>query len=243
MALLNPVYAFMVPFLFVVTVPLAVFAGITTTCAFCVLILRVIVVYIDIALSLVPQSLLGRKPRHLRFVHANGVSSRSPSNRSDSPSPHVNIGRRRRRRPSSVSAISGGSTTPVGDAGLGLIPSVGPERDFEGLGGWRVADGDDTIWTTINSRLELPDRQGNRNHHRTPSGGLTTPGEGSYLMMKGRARSPEARTIKASMSPNSSRARTPTGPPRALTGASNSDSYFPYTGSPKASRKQPLQTA
>jgi len=63
MALLNPVYAFVVPFLFVVTVPLAVFAGITTTIAFSVLILRVLAVYLDVALSFVPHYLGGRKTR------------------------------------------------------------------------------------------------------------------------------------------------------------------------------------
>ncbi|KAB5576440.1 hypothetical protein GE09DRAFT_1095739 [Coniochaeta sp. 2T2.1] len=56
----NPVYGLMVPFLCVVTLPLAIFAGITTTLAFSVLMFRVMVVYLDIAVSLVPQYLMGR---------------------------------------------------------------------------------------------------------------------------------------------------------------------------------------
>lgn len=39
----------------------------------------------------------------------------------------------------------------------GLAPSVGIERDFEGVGGWRLNDSnDDDGWENINSRLELP---------------------------------------------------------------------------------------
>ncbi|KAB5540407.1 hypothetical protein GE09DRAFT_1137056 [Coniochaeta sp. 2T2.1] len=56
----NPVYSLMVPFLCVVTLPLAILAGITTTLAFSVLMFRVMVVYLDIAVSLVPQYLMGR---------------------------------------------------------------------------------------------------------------------------------------------------------------------------------------
>ncbi|KAI9167190.1 hypothetical protein HJFPF1_03315 [Paramyrothecium foliicola] len=252
MALLNPVYAFFVPFLFVVTIPLALFAGITTLLAFSVLIFRVALVYLDIAISLVPQSIVGFKPRRYRpprqrlqlqpraqqQQHRLNIPRLSPTSttiHSATPSPTLTPGRRRRRRPSSASIISNGSTTPVGDGSLGLMPSVGPERDYEGIGGWRV--GDDDIWTTINSRLEFPDR---RHHHRSASGGaVTTPGEGSYLMMKGRTRSPEARASKPAISPNSSRARTPTGARISFAAVGGSDGYFPLTLSPKALKKQP----
>jgi hypothetical protein len=117
-----------------------------------------------------------------------------------------------------------------------LLPSIGPERDFEGVGGWRLS-GDDETWTTINSRLELPDKQYHgRNHHRSPSG-PTTPGEGGYLMMKGRTRSPSA--IRTSASPNSGRTRTPSGPRIAFTNKSFIDSYFPsLKTSPKGGLKK-----
>ncbi|KAK3192482.1 hypothetical protein K4F52_001281 [Lecanicillium sp. MT-2017a] len=236
MALINPVYAFVVPFLFVVTVPLAVFAGITTTLAFSVLICRVIIVYLDIALSLINRSLIGLKvPTHLHHAAA----------RADTPSPTHSTAnlvyhpRRRRRRPSSASILSGGSITPVNngnDTGLGLIPSIGAERDFEGVGGWRV--GDDDIWTTINSRFELHDRQHARNHHRSPSGGgPTTPGDGGFLMMKRRTRSPESAAAAmtgplktAPTSPNCSRTRTPSASRVSFGGSSAfADGYFPFT--------------
>ena len=211
MALLNPVYGILVPFLFIVTVPLALLAGITTTLAFAVLIVRIIIVYLDVVLSLIPQSLANLK-WHRRYINHE-------------PSPDLqSLQRRRRRRPSSsVSILStGGSTTPISELGLGLAPSVGPGRDYEGIGGWRSGD-DDEVWTTINSRLEFPDR---RHHYRTPSGGATTPGDGGVLMMKERRRSPEK--AAKTTSPNSSRARTP-----SVSRAVKGDSYFPLTMSPK----------
>uniref|UniRef100_A0A8H7ND73 Uncharacterized protein n=1 Tax=Bionectria ochroleuca TaxID=29856 RepID=A0A8H7ND73_BIOOC len=208
MGLFNPVYALLIPSLVFVTIPLAILAGLTTTLAFSVLILRVIVVYLDIALSVVPQSLAGRGTASLQQRLAASRNAAKTLPYSQSPSPLRSSIRHRRRR-SSVSALSGGSTSSLSasERGPGLIPSIGPEREFEGIGGWRLGDDDDDeLWTTVNA---LPDRSLGRHHGRTSSTGPTTPGEGGYLMMKGRTHSPEAR--KAA-SPNCSRARTPTGP-------------------------------
>ncbi|RGP79683.1 hypothetical protein FLONG3_2237 [Fusarium longipes] len=249
MALFNPVYVFVVPFLFVVTVPLAVFAGITTTVAFSVLILRVLAVYLDVALSLIPHYLGGRK---IRPYHPNNHYIRQPLLETSSSALYLNSTatsagstafesslRRRRHRRSSSALSTAGTTTPISEKAFGLLPSIGPERDFEGIGGWRLG-GDDEPWTTINSRLELPDKQHHgRNHHRSPSG-PTTPGEGGYLMMKGRNRSPSA--IRTSASPNSARTRTPSGPRIAFTNKSFVDSYFPsFKTSPKGLKKLPSQ--
>ncbi|KAH6895243.1 hypothetical protein B0T10DRAFT_211206 [Thelonectria olida] len=241
MALLNPVYAFVVPFLFIVTVPLAVFAGITTTLAFSVLILRVLAVYIDVALSLIPHYLGGRRPRPYRprppQIQAFRPVPTTLSSSSSSASSTTPARRRRRRR--SSSALSTSSLTPAAsETALGLVPSIGPERDFEGVGGWRL--GDDEVWTTLNSRLELPDKQYHgRSHHLSPSG-PTTPGEGPYLMMKGRTPSPE--TKRSSASPNSGRTRTPSGPRIAFSSKALVDSYFPLLkSSPKVSKKLPAQ--
>lgn len=195
MAVLNPVYAFIVPFLFIVTVPLAVFAGLTTTVAFSVLMLRVLAAYIDVALSLLPQYLSvgrnkprpyrpgGRRPPQLqRFASpvptattgTTALSSSSNSPPSATPTP---LRRRRRRR--SSSALSATSLTPAAsETALGLMPSIGPERDFEGVGGWRLGDDNDVdVWTTLNSRLELPDKQhhSTRSHHGHPSLSLCLP--------------------------------------------------------------------
>ncbi|KAG6011145.1 hypothetical protein E4U43_008494 [Claviceps pusilla] len=258
MALLNPVYAFVIPFLFVVTVPLALLAGVTTTLAFALLISRVIIVYLDIALSFIPQS-LATVTSHRRYIRLRdqlpaataATAAHSPASSNEECSKASSIHqqslyqRRRRRRPSSTVSFlsSGGTATPVGDTGLGLMPSVGPDRDFEGIGGWRVGD-DDNLWTTINSRMELPDRGLVRHHYRTASGGgPTTPGgDGGVLMMKTRRRSPEARAVaRTASSPNSSRARTPSlSRFQNLTSLGIPDSYFALNSSPKVTKKLPI---
>ncbi|KAJ9137326.1 hypothetical protein NKR23_g9236 [Pleurostoma richardsiae] len=281
MAILNPVYGLIVPFLFVVTVPLAIFAGITTVLAFSVLMFRVSLVYLDIGLHMISQyvSRGGRggytmPPRGYDAavttppspVSSSGQLSSSPAS-SSPPSTsslqkrsqlqlHQQARQQRRRRLSAGSATGGsvGTVTPISDGGLrasasGLIPSVGIERDFEGIGGWRLDDrGSDDDWTRINSRLELPLDRSGKYHHRSSSGGPTTPGE-SWLMMKPAARTPkesvslengnggggrgrgekwrEGNGGKAVMSPNSSRVRTPTSVPPAFTVRDREDGYFP----------------
>lgn len=290
MALLNPVYGLIVPFLFVVTIPLAIFAGITTTLAFSVLMFRVAVVYIDIAVNMVPQYVTGRR----MFPFARGyttsllsgaaavssipppspVDSRAGSGRS-SPSPTAPTSRtpvrhHRRRRTSGASFASVGTVTPVEDGGgplLGgsmrnsfmVMPSIGMDRDFEGVGGWRLNGrnpDDDAAWAQLNSRLELPVDHQRRHHHRSPSGGgATTPGgTGDFLMMKGsrpsrsKEGSPESAARRgrerkdkaAAMSPNSSRQRTPNGlaqMPPPLTAIDTDASYFPPIASPKTPRR------
>lgn len=237
MALFNPLYALVIPSLCLVTVPLAILAGITTTLAFSVLLLRVLVVYLEMALSLVPQSFSSLTTRTFPqtiTTTASPLPLASPLRRQQQQPNH-------RRRRSSASGLSG-SASSISERGLGLIPSVGAERDFEGVGGWRVGGAeDDELWTTVNPRLEMPERSfgGGRHHHRTPSG-PTTPGEGGFLMMKGRTRSPETGgSMKTPTSPNSSRARTPTGPRITFTGMGQADGYFALSRntSPRATKR------
>ncbi|KAI3400662.1 hypothetical protein diail_2374 [Diaporthe ilicicola] len=225
MAILNPVYVLIVPFLFVVTVPLAILAGITTTFAFSVLMFRVAVVYVDIAVNMVPQYLTGRRVYPFPRGYANALlNTTEPSSNlppspvgsgSSSPVTSRQVARHhRRRRTSGASLQSVGSITPVDDHGgaggngnsglfgagskrnsFMMIPSIGMDRDFEGVGGWRLGGGrnpeddDDDAWTHINSRLELPLDYQRKHHQRSPSGGgSTTPGgggsAGEFLMMK-----------------------------------------------------------
>lgn len=52
-----------------------------------------------------------------------------------------------------------------------LSTSVGAARDFEGVGGWRLGGADDDVlWTSINSRLELP-ADHVRRHRRSATSG------------------------------------------------------------------------
>lgn len=63
-------------------------------------------------------------------------------------------------------------------SGLGIFGSGGVERDFEGVGGWRVpgSDDDDVLWTSMNSRLELPalPDERKRHHQRSLTSGSMT---------------------------------------------------------------------
>lgn len=292
MAILNPVYGLIVPFLFVVTIPLAIFAGITTTLAFSVLMFRVAVVYVDIAVRMVPQYVTGLQysPLSRRYPNTLIAGSMSPPNRPLSPTAssssghstppltiatnriHVPVRHHRRRRTSGASFNSVGSITPIDDNAHGVTKrdsfavtsSLNMDRDFEGVGGWRLngrhADYDDA-WAQLNSRLELPLDTQRRHHHRSPSGGgATTPGgAGDYLMMKspralrsmdtspdgpgrrGRERRDKdgGVNVVSTVSPNSSRQRTPTNmaPPPLTTIDSADGSYFPLVSSPQSTRR------
>ncbi|KAK3368970.1 hypothetical protein B0T24DRAFT_346345 [Lasiosphaeria ovina] len=281
MALINPVHGLVVPFLCMFTIPLAIFAGITTALAFSVLMFRVAIVYLDIALAFIPQYFVSRsRPRILSSSAASGTGNHghqhtysrdgrrtsvsppgsvgsgsgysTPSPVSPFPSStsqlhqqhHLGLGghrspnhhrrkssygfgaamRARSRHSSQVSLASIGTITPIHEDEVtplvtesGLTPSVGMDRDFEGIGGWRLDDdGDDANWANINSRLELPlERSSSR---RSQSAGPVTPGEGTWLMMKGTHQDSQEdkdwerhfhhSSGKGLMSPNSSRLRS-----------------------------------
>ncbi|KAL2021920.1 hypothetical protein VTK56DRAFT_6339 [Thermocarpiscus australiensis] len=199
---------------FILAMPLAIFAGFTTVLAFAVLWLRVVRVYVGMALAIVP-SWLGRKTgtspeiADLRPVDRSRIahdSLRSPSpagsagsSGSDTPSPRsvpqapINWGssywtfgywgsgyispRRRRsscrnagllpsRRSSSQSLDSirenevATELPPPQLVDVCITPSIGMDRDFEGIGGWRFDDReDDDVWDNINSRLEMPNER------------------------------------------------------------------------------------
>lgn len=184
MTLLNPAYGIILPFLFIFTLPLFLFATLTTFFAFSILLFRVVLIYIELALAVIPHYLLG-------LTSSSSPKTLPPNKSITTPNP-IPASRRRKRRSSTSSNLSGGTITPIpGDAGLGISQSIGPTRDFEGVGGWRIGDpsDDDALWTNINRRLELPAHH-ERRHHRS----LT--GEG-----KQRSYSPEMM--------NTTRARTP----------------------------------
>lgn len=305
MALINPVHGLVVPFLCLFTIPLAIFAGITTTLAFTVLMFRVAVVYLDIALSMVPQYFRGRsKPRihdtpatpHLRRASRASIAMISPSGSISggsgysTPSPITafppapsgpypptggyrspfrrkssygfGMAARHSRRSSQVSLASLGTITPihegcvtpaVGCGESGLTPSVGIDRDFEGIGGWRLDDQDDGAdWTNINSRLELPLERSSfsaRHHQRSQSAGPTTPGDATWLMMKTPLKpgslSAEKDSMTSSASPNSSRLRSSqnlTINSAIATMEQDNNGYFPALVSPKSMKKASFST-
>ena len=108
--------------------------------------------------------------------------------------------RHKTRRSSAGSGSNGGSITPrIPDTGLGI-------RDYEGVGGWRVpgtAD-EDAIWTSLNSRLELPATVDGRrrNHHRSrTSGSLATVSLFIKSPVRSRARTPTSVRVEGNTSP------------------------------------------
>ncbi len=191
MAILSPVYGIILPFLLIFTIPIALFASLTTILAFSVLIFRVLLVYVELALAVIPYWVLG-------YRDISSIGKPLERTKSFNKSPPAAM-RRKKRRSSSSSLSATGSITPVqGDHGMGLSQSIGATRDFEGVGGWRLNDesDEDSLWTKINSRLELPSDH-IRRHHRSLTSGSTpaTP-------RVNRSYSPEAIM-------NTSRARTP----------------------------------
>jgi hypothetical protein len=215
MALLNYTYGFIIPSILFFSIPLAIFAIITTTFTFSILLFRVLLVYAELAIAVIPHYLLG-----LAVPKQSLPRTKSFSNPGAVPI------RRRKRRSSGGSGASAGSLTPVAsDINFGLNQSIGPQRDFEGVGGWRldVPSEDESLWTSFNSRLELPADHVRRHRRSLTSGSVPSDrrrGDGSH--------SPEA----AMVSPNISRARTP--PMSATAG----EGYFPsQPGSPKVLKK------
>lgn len=248
MALLSASYIIIFPFIMFFTIPLAVLAGVTTTISFAILMFRLLFVYFQLFMSLLPSWLSwSRRSRHIPYGAAwfprsspSSMVSSSPSGGSaptfagPGPLTHRSLSlnripqrrRPRSRRMSSTSAAPDrDASTPSlasesggggGGGNMGLIPSIGIGRDFEGIGGWRLGcedDADDDRWAMINSRLEFFDRphHGARHHRRASSGGT----EGGLMMKGGRHRarsrrpphSPASIRSVVRVSPNSSRVR------------------------------------
>ncbi|KAI1107437.1 hypothetical protein F4804DRAFT_160388 [Jackrogersella minutella] len=236
MAIFNPLQFFIFPFLFFIALPLALCAGFTTILAFMVLFLRLFLVYFDVGLETLRYVLVG-SAQQTRSVASQQTASETTPPASLEPSPSSSPEFRHRRRRKTQGSASSGSITPSTSLdGFALTSSIGLERDFEGIGGWRLdrvdidADAaDDHQWYNLNSRLDIPDR---RHHVRSQSGGaVLSGGSGLGLYMNGAnvtaAYNPDG--LRMRMSPNSSRSRTPTSSrPRGFTKL-ECDEYFPAT--------------
>lgn len=165
----NLLYAFVPPLLLLFSIPLAALAILSTTLAFSTLFVRVLIIHIELALVVA----------HNHFFNPTSTKTTRLPDKASSFSAH----QRRKSRRSSLGSVGSehGTITPkAGDTGsFGLITSTGIDRDFEGVGGWRFPDPEeeDSQWTSLNSRLELPAAVGElkRKHYRSlTSGSLTT---------------------------------------------------------------------
>lgn len=229
MSWLKPSRLLVVPLVFVVAVPLAVCAGLTTILAFLVLFFRLFLVYFDLAIDTLRYVVLGRSidPAASRTPHATTPAPSSPTQSSPR--------RRRNRRDSSVSS---GVNAVVGNLdGAPLSLGSALERDFEGVGGWRLksadadpAGTDEQQWYSLNSRLEMPDR---KHHFRTQSGGDINPTSRSAIGLYGMKSAPRTggqqspQSIRLTTSPSQLRSKTPTGTRQRGLMRLDPDGYFP----------------
>ncbi len=212
--LLNPLYAFAPFVLLLVSIPLAIFAILTTSMAVAMLSFRALIVYFQLGIALVGAWMapsLSVSPSKLQSRRSAQSSKRSSPTRQ----------RQQQRRSSNTSAGSQDTVTPAiqpthlhGKSGsfTSLIGTSEITRDFEGIGGWRFpGDSDEeALWIGLNSRLQLPATVPARRHKRSLTGGASPSQRWSW--------SPEA----FRMSPVQSRVRTPV---RFAVGDENG--YFP----------------
>ncbi|KAB8337095.1 hypothetical protein FH972_021399 [Carpinus fangiana] len=175
------------PILLSLALPLALFATVTTTIAVSALLFRASIVYFELGAAVVQSWLLP------------GTSA-SSFKQSD-PTVNDPASSQSRRRSRGSAGSTPGNRTPLRTDSFAALSGSGANRDFEGVGGWRLTEDahDDETWIGINSRLELPAAGGfslppHRRHRRTLS-------SQSHVF----AVTPEA----FKMSPVDSRARTP----------------------------------
>ena len=191
----NPLYA-IAPFVIVsVSVPLAIFAVVTTSIALSLLAFRAFIVYTQLGTALLSAWLSPAPPKPAapqrgppspeRTSPPCNRDRRSGSNGSGTPSQDTTAAASRLRPKSgSFTALLGGSELT---------------RDYEGVGGWRDTGNEDeeALWMGINSRLQLPAATPGRRHQRRHTGGQSPNQRSTW--------SPE--TFR--MSPVQNRARTP----------------------------------
>ncbi|KAF2279423.1 uncharacterized protein EI97DRAFT_481803 [Westerdykella ornata] len=155
------------PILLAVSIPMMIFAVITTTVAISALTLRVSIVYFELAVALIQAYLFPPLPKPF----PEKTTKRHAS-------PH-----RTRHRLGSLTSSTSSDTPrppPLHNKSASFVSLVGPgevTRDYEGLGGWRMAGEkeDEALWAGMNSRLELPAMTPKRHHHRSLTAGSHSP--------------------------------------------------------------------
>ena len=195
--MLTVTLLFISPILWTISIPLTLFAALTTSLAFITLLLRALMVYMELAAALIRNQFghdkepsdpwILSRPTHL----ATAKHTRQKSRRGSATSSSTGSITPREHRPSS---------------GLGMYGGQTASRDFEGVGGWRIPgpSDDDLPWLNMNSRLELPTtvegRQ--RNHHRSQtSGSLTSIPFTTKSPARSRARTPTSTRVPGTTSP------------------------------------------
>lgn len=144
-----------------VSIPFAAFAALTTSLAFGILFVRLLIVYIDLGIALIHSAI---SPQSSGTYESKNLPAPSPVYKATKP----------RRRRSVV-----GSSTPTSKiaktSSFASLVGTCTDRDYEGVGGWRVSidDEEEALWMSLNSRLELPaiTSPAVRRHRRSLTGG------------------------------------------------------------------------
>lgn len=180
------------PVLILSSLPLTIFAAITTTLAMSTLFLRALIAYAELVVVLARNQVARISSQLIYHTRFSSASTFTTSSTSEAPPPIISSNGldrsdySRQSKPSHRSSIaSNGPLTPGRPVGESNLSSGGGgiygrnsagvfgQRDFEGVGGWSMEDSDDedhVPWTVMNSRLELPSHVAHErragNHHR-----------------------------------------------------------------------------
>ncbi|KAL2131546.1 hypothetical protein VTI74DRAFT_4897 [Chaetomium olivicolor] len=137
------------PLICLSTLPLALFAGLTTVLAWSLLLIRIALIYIEVALSLIPDYLMHfiRSPPSPTVYYATSPFGDyiTPAGQAllpiDPPARLI-----RHPRPHSDHYRPVPAVLRDGDACMGSVASAGMDHDLEGLGSRSLADADDKAW-------------------------------------------------------------------------------------------------
>jgi hypothetical protein len=186
----NPLYAFAPVVLLMISIPLAIFATVTTTIALSLLALRAFVVYVQLTVAILgawldPPPLKSpylRSPQPPSTYHALSTSPENGRNNASSVHAH-NLG---------VITAQASRTHTKSDSLSSLLGTSEFTKDFEGVGGWRDPGDakEEALWMGMNSRLELPADVSPRRHRRSLTGGAIPNQRWSWSPIQSRARTP-----------------------------------------------------
>jgi hypothetical protein len=163
---INPIHLGIPLLLLIISLPLAIFAVATTVLALLTLCIRVVVVYSDLCIVLLRQLLFRRSkdlvsapPTPRQYVQQADGKRKVPLSRAPS------VRSRKSSTSQSESPVFENKTRAARSDSYASLLGIGvPNRDYEGVGGWRLVkdvdadetDSDDERWLNMNSRLELP---------------------------------------------------------------------------------------
>lgn len=225
MSFLNPIQILSPIILMTISVPLFIFASITTYLALATLFLRAFIVYLELATALVhswlvrPSKPLPPLPLSASTVTARPTTIEPPSTAITSSSqrkPHGRPSSSHQKNPPASQKSKRSQHRPTKsdpNASFAPMSTTPTDRDFEGVGGWcdPGPDNDEALWMGMNARLQLPAMamhdSATRHHRRSLTASGASPRNSGVWDSYG---------LRMSSSPGQSRPRTRAGTPSAM---------------------------